>query len=91
MIKNSPIYKFLNKIIFEKTSCLLNSNIIISKQETNDILNKIKYSIRDNKSKKIIFNDKYTYLIKENNVRNIIRNMMRFPVWLDYHISTLRI
>jgi len=57
----------INKIIFEKTSCLLNSNIIISKQETNDILNKIKYSIRDNKSKKIIFNDKYTYLIKENN------------------------
>ena len=57
----------IDKIIFEKTSSLLNSNIIISKQESKDILKKIKSSIKENKSKKIIFNDHYNYLINENN------------------------
>jgi len=57
----------IDKIIFEKTSSLLNSNIIISKQTSKDILDKIKSSIKENKSKKIIFNDHYNYLINENN------------------------
>ena len=57
----------IDKIIFEKTSSLLNSNIIISKQTSKDILNKIKSSIKENKSKKIIFNDHYNYSINENN------------------------
>jgi len=56
-----------DKIIFEKTSSLLNSNIIISKQTSKDILDKIKSSIKENKSKKIIFNDHYNYSINENN------------------------
>lgn len=57
----------IDKIIFEKTSSLLNSNIIISKQASKNILDKIKSSIKENKSKKIIFNDHYNYSINENN------------------------
>ena len=57
----------IDKIIFEKTSSLLNSNIIISKQTSEDILDKIKSSIKENKSKKIIFNDHYNYSINKNN------------------------
>jgi dihydrofolate synthase/folylpolyglutamate synthase len=57
----------IDKIIFEKTSSLLNSTIIISKQASKDILDKIKSSIKENKSKKIIFNDHYNYSINENN------------------------
>ena len=57
----------IDKIIFEKTSSLLNSNIIISKQASKDILDKIKSSIKENKSKKIIFNDHYNYSINLNN------------------------
>ena len=57
----------IDKIIFEKTSSLLNSNIIISKQISKNILDKIKFSIKENKSKKIIFNDHYNYSINENN------------------------
>ena len=57
----------IDKIIFEKTSSLLNSSIIISKQMSKDILDKIKFSIKENKSKKIIFNDHYNYSINLNN------------------------
>ena len=57
----------IDKIIFEKTSSLLNSNIIISKQTSKDILDKVKSSIKENKSKKIIYNDHYNYSINENN------------------------
>jgi len=57
----------IDKIIYEKTSSLLNSNIIISKQTSLNILNKIKSSIKNNISKKIIFNDNFTFLINENN------------------------
>ena len=57
----------IDKIIYEKTSSLLNSNIIISQQTSKDILDKIKSSIKENKSKKIIFNDHYNYSINENN------------------------
>ena len=57
----------VDKIIFEKTSSLLKSNIIISKQTSKDILDKVKSSIKENKSKKIIFNDHYNYYTNENN------------------------
>ena len=57
----------VDKIIFEKTSSLLKSNIIISKQMSKDILDKVKSSIKKNKSKKIIFNDHYNYYTNENN------------------------
>ena len=57
----------IDKIIYEKTSSLLNSNIVVSKQRSKDILNKIKSSIKNNMSKKIIFDDNFTFLINENN------------------------
>jgi len=57
----------VDKIIFEKTSSLLKSNIIISKQTSKYILDKVKSSIKENKSKKIIFNDHYNYYTNENN------------------------
>ncbi len=60
----------LDKIIFEKTSSLLESNIVISKQESKDILDKIKSSIKENKSKKIIFNDHFNYSISKNDCFN---------------------
>jgi len=60
----------LDKIIFEKTSSLLESNIVISKQASKDILDKIKSSIKENKSKKIIFNDHYNYSTSKNNFFN---------------------
>ena len=57
----------VDKIIYEKTSSLLNSNIIISKQPSKDILNKIKSSIKNNMSRKIVFDDNFTFLINKNN------------------------
>ena len=56
----------IEKIIFEKTSKLLNSNIIIAKQSSENTLNLIKKSILKNKSNKIIFNEKFSYSINEN-------------------------
>jgi len=54
------------KIIFEKTSTLLNSNIIISKQNSSEIINEIKNSIIKNSSKKYHFNEDYNYSFNEN-------------------------
>ena len=56
----------IEKIIFEKTSTLLNSNIIIAKQESNEITNSILDTIKFNQSKKIIFNKDYNFTFKEN-------------------------
>jgi len=57
----------IKKIIFEKTSSLLNSKIIIAKQSSNKISNHIENTIKENHSKKIIFNKNYSFAIKENN------------------------
>ena len=57
----------IDRIIFEKTSSILNSKIIVSQQENNEILNKIKKAINGNKSEKIIFKDHYNYVKSENN------------------------
>ena len=57
----------IDRIIFEKTSSILNSKIIVSQQENNEILNKIKKAINVNKSEKIIFKDHYNYVKSENN------------------------
>ncbi|MDC3120616.1 bifunctional folylpolyglutamate synthase/dihydrofolate synthase [Candidatus Pelagibacter sp.] len=54
------------KIIFEKTSTLLNSNIIIAKQSSSEIVNEIKSSILKNSSKKYFFNKDYNYSLNEN-------------------------
>ncbi len=57
----------VDKIIYEKTSSLLNSKIIVSNQENDEILSKIKTSLISNSSKKIYFNDLYSYSLTENN------------------------
>ncbi|MDC0167062.1 bifunctional folylpolyglutamate synthase/dihydrofolate synthase [Candidatus Pelagibacter sp.] len=54
------------KIIFEKTSTLLNSSIIIAKQNSTEIVNEIKNSIAENSSKKYHFNEDYSYSFNEN-------------------------
>jgi len=56
----------VDKIIFEKTSTLLNSKIIVAKQSTNEISKSIEDTIKDNSSKKIIFNKNYNFTLKEN-------------------------
>jgi len=56
----------IKKIIFEKTSTLLNSKIIIAKQSSNEINRAIKDTIKNNSSKKIIFGKNYNFTLKEN-------------------------
>ena len=56
----------VEKIIFEKTSTLLNSKIVVAKQSSNEISKCIKNTIKDNTSKKIIFNKNYNFTLKEN-------------------------
>ena len=57
----------VEKIIFEKTSTLLNSNIIIAKQSTKDITENIKKTISNNNSNKLFYNENYVFTIKKNN------------------------
>ena len=57
----------VEKIIFEKTSTLLNSKIIIAKQSSEEINTHIQKNIKNNQSKKIIFNKNYSFTLKENN------------------------
>ena len=57
----------VKKIIFEKTSALLNSKIIVAKQSSNEIINHIENTIKNNLSKKLIFNKDYSFSFKENN------------------------
>ncbi len=56
----------IEKIIFEKTSKLLNKNIIIAKQSSNEITNCIKKNLESNSAKKFFFNEHYSYSINEN-------------------------
>ena len=58
--------KTIEKIIFEKTSTLLNSNIIVAKQSTKETMNSIKKTISQNPSSKVFFNDDFSYSINEN-------------------------
>ena len=51
----------VEKIIFEKTSALLNSNIIVAKQRNNETMDCIKDSIAQNSSNKVFFDDDYNY------------------------------
>ena len=57
----------IEKIIFEKTSSLLNSKIIVAKQNSNKINNFVENTISNNLSKKIIFSKDYNFTLKENN------------------------
>jgi len=55
----------IKKIVFEKTSNLLNSNIIVAKQNPNT-MNYIKKNISKNQSNKIFFNEDFSFTNGEN-------------------------
>ena len=56
----------IDKIIYEKTSKLLNSNIIVAKQNTISTMEKIKKTIGENKSNKYYFDEDFSYSFREN-------------------------
>jgi dihydrofolate synthase/folylpolyglutamate synthase len=56
----------VEKIIFEKTSKLLNSNIVVAKQSSNEITEHIKKTLKNNNSNKFFFNDDYSFSPGEN-------------------------
>ena len=56
----------IEQIVFEKTSALLNSNIIIAKQNKKETMECIKKTIKHNSSNKLFFNEDYSYVIQEN-------------------------
>ena len=56
----------IEKIVFEKTSSLLNSNIIVSKQNSINTKECIKKTISKNSSKKLFFNEDFSYSTGEN-------------------------
>ena len=56
----------IEKIVFEKTSRLLSSNIIIANQNDKSTMNYIKKNIAKNKSHKIYFNEDYSFSKREN-------------------------
>ena len=57
----------VEKIIYEKTSTLLNSNIIVAKQSSKEITDSIKKTISNNSSNKFFHNENYSFTMKENN------------------------
>ncbi|MBD1140814.1 bifunctional folylpolyglutamate synthase/dihydrofolate synthase [Pelagibacterales bacterium SAG-MED39] len=56
----------IEKIIFEKTSTLLNSNIIVAKQSSKETMDCIKKTIYQNQSDKVFFNDHFSYSVNES-------------------------
>tara|TARA_B100000676_G_scaffold183933_1_gene180906 strand:- start:1372 stop:2643 length:1272 start_codon:yes stop_codon:yes gene_type:complete len=56
----------IDQIIFEKTSSLLKSKVIVAKQSSNEILDKIKDSIKENSSKKFFFSTDFNFSLSEN-------------------------
>ncbi len=56
----------IEKIIFEKTSALLNSKIVVAKQSSENTQKLIKQSLSSNDAKKVMFNDNFSYSINEN-------------------------
>ena len=56
----------IEKIVFEKTSTLLNSNIIVAKQNAKETMDCIKKTISKNKSNKVFFNNDFSYSVNEN-------------------------
>ncbi len=55
----------VEKIVFEKTASLLNSNIIVSKQNSTETTECIRKTILNNSSKKLFFNEDFSYSIGE--------------------------
>ena len=56
----------IKRIIFEKTSSLLNSNIIVAKQRDTKTIECIKKTISENKSNKYFFNEDFSFTDEEN-------------------------
>ena len=56
----------IEKIVFEKTSTLLKSNIIVAKQNTIETMDCIKKTISQNTSNKVFFKEDFNYSINEN-------------------------
>ena len=56
----------IERIIFEKTSSLLESNIIVAKQSSKEIVECIKKNISNNKANKYFFNEDYNFVSMEN-------------------------
>ena len=57
----------IERIIFEKTSSLLDSNIVVAKQNSNEIIEYIKKNISNNSANKYYFKENYNFVLKENN------------------------
>ena len=57
----------IERIIFEKTSSLLESNIVVAKQSSDVITECIKKNISNNNANKYYFNENYNFVLKENN------------------------
>ena len=57
----------IDKIIYEKTSNLLDSNLIIAKQHPISTLKKIKKTINKNQSVKYYFNEDFSFSNEDNN------------------------
>ena len=56
----------IERIIYEKTSSLLNSNIIVAKQSSNKITECIKKNISSNPANKKFYGEDYNFVLKEN-------------------------
>ncbi len=56
----------IERIIYEKTSSLLNSNIIIARQTSDLITEHIKKNLSNNNANKYFFNEDYNFVSKEN-------------------------
>tara|TARA_A100001234_G_scaffold115338_1_gene101213 strand:- start:1592 stop:2860 length:1269 start_codon:yes stop_codon:yes gene_type:complete len=57
----------IERIIYEKTSSLLEKNIVVAKQNSIEITEYIKKNIYKNKANKYFFNEHYSFALKENN------------------------
>ncbi len=57
----------IDKIVYEKTSNLLDSNLIIAKQYPISTLKKIKKTIDENQSNKYYFNEDFSFSDEDNN------------------------
>ena len=57
----------IEKIVFEKTSSLLESNIVVAKQNDEQTMNLIKKTIKKNRSNKIYYDEEYYFKRNEDN------------------------
>lgn len=56
----------IERIIYEKTSSLLNSNIIVAKQNSKKITDCIKKNISNNSASKLFYGEDYNFVLEKN-------------------------